>query len=304
MKTHPATLVVLTMLVYATAPLADDGDWRISTDLQGLYGPYSGSALRDSLANVGLFLHADYLEAGGLAVGYNRTVVSFADPDFDIDQDQVFASGRFSAAPDWASGRISMRLDGYWIDNNDNANGTGDLGIVAPLVSYMNFPKTLYLDIGYARSSYGEATDFSGDLTVDQLTPTVGFGFSEGRDWLQVRGYLIDPSNPSRAQGKSDTSAVELKWMHWFSGPGPLGINKITLTGLVGERVYAVDPDSAVVYNIADVQKGSVAAASTWRINDRNEILLQLGYEQYTNELIADDYSYPYLYIDFTHKWN
>jgi hypothetical protein len=111
-------------------------------------------------------------------------------------------------------------------------------------------------------------------------------------------------SNPSRAQGKSDTSAVELKWMHWFSGPGPLGINKITLTGLLGERVYAVDPDSAVVYNIADVQKGSVAAASTWRINDRNEILLQFGYEQYTNELIADDYSYPYLYIDFTHNWN
>ena len=50
MKTHPATLVVLTMLVYATAPFADDGDWRISTDLQGLYGPcllYTSDAADD-----------------------------------------------------------------------------------------------------------------------------------------------------------------------------------------------------------------------------------------------------------------
>jgi hypothetical protein len=304
MKMLPVNLVALALLIHGSAPLAEEGDWRISTDLQGIYGPYSGSALRDSLASAGLFLHADYLEAGGITVGYNRTAVGFVDTDFDIDQDQVFASAFLSAAPDWAAGSIGIRLDGHWIDNNDNANGTGELSIFAPLLSYMNFQKTLYFDIGYARSSYGDATDFSGKLTVDQLTPTIGFGFGEGRDWLQARGYLIDPSNPSRAQGKSDTSAVELKWMHWFSGPGPLGINKITLTGLVGERVYAVDPDSAVVYNIADVQKGGVAAASTWRINDRNEILVQLGYEQYTNELIADDYSYPYLYVDFTHNWN
>ena len=77
----------------------------------------------------------------------------------------------------------------------------GDLKIVAPQISYTGLDEKFYLDLGYARSSYGEADALVGDLELDQFTPTLGFGFNESSDWLQFRGYLINVSNPSRAQG-------------------------------------------------------------------------------------------------------
>ena len=298
-------LVLAGLPITFTLPaVADDRNWEVKTDLQGLYGSYEGSEERDQISNIGLFLHADYLEQGGVSFGYNRTMVGFKDASADIDQDQLYVNGRFSLMPDWARGQIGLRLDAHWVDNNDDLNGTGDLNIVAPQLYYLNFGKTFYADLGYARSSYGDALAFSGDLEVDQLTPTLGFGFNEGKDWLQFRGYLIDPSNPDRAQGKSDTSAIEAKWTHWFAGRGPLGLDNLGILALAGERIYAVDPDSAVVYNVADVQKGSAAVSGQWRLNDSNMLMLQLGYESYTNELIADDYTNLYLYVDFTHNWN
>jgi hypothetical protein len=297
--------VVLATAAIGAAPqaVAEDGDWQVKTDLQALYGPYQGSEERDTLANAGVFLHADYLEQGGISLGYNRTTVGFKDSSADIDQDQFYASVRYSLTPDWARGRIGLRIDGHRIDNNDDVNGTGDLGIVAPQLSYLNLDKTFYADMGYARSSYGDALPSGSDLTVDQLTPTLGFGFNEARDWIQVRAYLIDFSRPGRAQGKSDTAAVEAKWTHWFDGRGMLGLDNVVVTALGGERLYAVDPDSAVVFNVADVQKASGSLAGQWRIDDRNQLMLQLGYETYTNEAIADDYGSPYLYFDFTHTW-
>lgn len=304
MKFLSCLVLVMTCVVLAVDAAADDGDWQIKTDLQGLYGPYIDSEERDQLSNLGLFLHADYLERGGLTLGYNRTMIGLKAADADIDQDQLFLSGRVSLTPDWAGGRIGLRFDAHWVDNNDDLNGTGDLKIVAPQISYTGLDEKFYFDLGYARSSYGEADALVGDLELDQFTPTLGFGFNERSDWLQFRGYLINVSNPSRAQGKSDTSAIEVKWTHWFEGRGPLGLEKFIATGLAGERLFAVDPDSAVVYNLADIQKASASVAGQWRLNDSNRLLLQFGYEGYTNELIADDYNSLYVYLDFTHLWD
>jgi hypothetical protein len=279
-------------------------DWGVRLDLQALAGSFQESVERDRIANVGVFVHADYLEQAGLSLGYNRTTIDFFDNDADIDQDQLFLSGRFSLTPDWAGGRIGFRLDGHRIDNNDEIGDTGDLNIIAPQISYTNLAKSVYFDLGYARSSYGESNTASGDLILDQLTPTLGFGWSEGRNWLQLRGFLIDASNPDRTQGKDNTSAVEAKWSHWFNGPGPLRLEKIVLSALGGERLFGVDPDSAVVYNVADIQTGSAAIAGHWRFNDKNRFLMQVGYEGYTNEVTDDDYNAIYLYLNYTHLWD
>jgi hypothetical protein len=297
-------LILVTAAIGVIPPaVAEQGDWQVRTDLQALYGPYEDSEERDDLANVGVFLHFDYLEQGGISLGYNRTMVGFRNSSADIDQDQLYLSGRYSMTPDWARGRIGFRIDGHRIDNNDDANGTGDLTIVAPQLSYINLDETFYADIGYASSSYGDALALSGDLTVDQLTPTIGFGFNDARDWIQIRGYLIDYSNPVRAQGISDSIAVEAKWTHGFEGRGILGLEKLVVTGLGGERLYAVDPDSAVLFNVADVQKAGAALAGQWRFDDQNQFVLQAGFETYTNEAIADDYDSLYLYLNFTHIW-
>ena len=304
MKSIGYLMAILIAPLFGVRGLAAEGDWMVNATVQALAGSYEDSDARDGIYNAGILLHADYLQQAGVSFGYNRTAVNFLAADQDLDQNQFYLSGRFWVTPDWAAGRIGLRLDGHWVDNDDSSNGTGDLEIVAPQLSYSNLDRTFYVDLGYARSTYGEAELFAGELTLDQLTPTLGFGFNEIKDWLQLRGFLIDASNPVRAQGKRDTSAVEAKWTHWFSGSGPLGLEHVTFSVLAGERLFGVDPDSAVVFNIADIQQDSLGLAGQWRLDDRNRVLLQFGYEGYRNELINNEYSSIYIYLSFTRQWD
>jgi len=299
------TMAFLALLLSMNMSWADaaEKNWYMKMDISALAGSSSGSVERDGLTSFSLFLAADYLERGGLVAGYNRTSISFRNSGGDIDQDQLYLSGRYSLTPDWAAGRISLRLDGYAIDNNDPGEGTGDLRIAAPQISYMNFKKTFYVDIGYATSSYGTSSNVAGDLDVTQWTPTVGFGFNESRDWVQLRTFLIDLSNAERAQGEDSTAALEIKWTHWFDGAGLLGMDNIRLSGLVGERLYAVDPDAAVVYNLADIQTGGFTLGGEWALNERSSILLQFGLEQYEDRTIDDSYNNGYVYLNFGHQF-
>ena len=297
--------VSATVLVASTTTgvrAQSDDQWFIRGDFQGLLGQYSASEQRDTLQNLGFFLRADYLETAGVTVGYNRTMLGFDDSSQDIEQDNVFLSGRIHLTPDWAPGKITLRLDGHAISNDDATNETDDVKVIAPQISYLNFAKTFYADIGYASSSYGDSTLTSEALDVDQFTPTLGFGFNEQRDWLQLRAYLINPSSSLRAQGTSDTTALEIKWTHW-PVRGLFQLNNIRASALIGERIFAVDPDAAAVFNLADLQTGAVSVGGEWVPSENNRILLLLGVEQYENKAIADDYTSGFAYINFTHEW-
>ncbi|MDQ6990688.1 MAG: hypothetical protein Q9M11_03050, partial [Mariprofundaceae bacterium] len=57
-----------------------------------------------------------------------------------------------------------------------------------PQLSFLNYRKSFYADLGYAYSSYPKG------LSVSQLTPTVGLGFNQAADWLQMRVYWVKPS--------------------------------------------------------------------------------------------------------------
>lgn len=279
-----------------------DGPWYFRADFQGLLGQYSGSEERDSLNNFGFFLRSDYLERAGFTVGYNRTTLKFNGSDTDIDQDNIFASGKVQLTPDWAPGRITLRIDGHFVSNNDPSNESG-VTVIAPLVSYLSNDKTFYVDLGYAQSSYDDSVLIADELDVDQFTPTLGFGFNEQRDWLQLRGYLIDLSSSARAQGVEDTAAIEAKWTHWFSNSKPLGIDNFRLAAVAGERLFAVDPDAGLTYNLTDLQTGGLSLGSEWRLSERNQVLLVLGAEEFENEAINDDYRNVFVYLNFTHQW-
>lgn len=279
--------------------------WFVRSDLQGLASTYGGTAERDSLLNFGLFVRADYLERGGFTLGYNRTVLGFEGRSADdITQDNVFLSGRLSTTPDWAAGRLTWRLDGYAISNNDASGETDDVTVVAPQLSYMNFAQTFYADLGFARSTYGDSVSAQQALEVDQLTPTLGFGFNEQRDWVQLRAYLISPSAPERAQNESDTAALEVKWMHWPMSPSFLGVDNYRMSILAGERIYAVDPDAGTVFNLVDLQTGGASLGAEWAPSERNRIMLIVGVESYENRIAGLDYDSGYLYVNFTHLWN
>lgn len=299
----PSSLIML-LAASGLSAQSTDGPWFGSVDVQGLLSSYSGNTTRDTFRNFGVFIRGEYLERAGVTAGYQRTALGFTDGDRDIAQDNLFLSGRWSTTPDWASGRITWRLDGHVISNDDASGETDDVTVVAPQVSYLNYSRTLYLDLGFAASSYGDGRLSSESLDIDQWTPTLGFGFNEQRDWLQLRAYLIEPSIPGRARGKDDTAALELKWTHWNAGGRLLGLDNVRTSVMLGERIFAVDPDAGGIYNLSDLQTGGVSLGGEWALSERDRLLLLLGVEEYENGDIAGEYRNSFVYLSFSHRWH
>jgi hypothetical protein len=276
--------------------------WYMRMDVQALYTDYSGSVQRGSLGNLGFFVRADYLERGGVTFGYNRTSLTGEEAGPDIEQDNIFVSGRWQTTPDWASGRVTLRLDGYSISNDDATGATDDVRVIAPQVSYLNYDQTFYFDLGYAESSYGDSVLIADTLDVEQWTPTLGFGFNEQRDWLQLRAYLIEPSSPVRAQNEEATAALQVNWTHWSTNR-ILGIDNFRYSVLLGERVYAVDPDAGSIYNLSDLQTGAATIGAEWLPGEKSRVLLLLGVERYEERNIGEEYDSAFAYLNFTYSW-
>jgi len=276
--------------------VAAEGDWSVKTDVQALYGNYSGSQQRSSLSSGGLILSSDYLEKGGFSLAANGTRLVFKTGN-NINQQGYYANARYNLYFDALPGPMTLRLDGHLINNNDISGNTDNVKVIALQISFINYAKTFYVDLGYARSSY------QNNLHVDQFTPTLGFGFNGGADWFQVRGFFIKPSNRLRAQNKGSTAAVDVKWSHWFAPGAWHRVEKMQLGGLFGERIYAVDNDAAAVYNLADIQRGSLSLSLQWKLAESLHLMLMGGNERYLNNTIGDSYNNRFAYIDISKSW-
>lgn len=296
------------------APAAPDA-WGMRATGQAVLGTYIGSDLRDSLYAAGVFIGSDYLEQGGFTVGYNYTQVKGkADEpgDFDtLEESTFYLGGRLHSYADNLGGRLTWRLDSYFIRNEADVKGSemengvvwndGDINVLNPVVGFINNEKTLAYDLGYAYSNYD--FDSLDEYQAHQLTPTVGFAVGGQSNWVQLRGYFIHQSDGDVNDGKSDTAALEAKWTHWLNPGAVLGLHSIGVNALLGERFLAVDPDATVVYTLADEQQSSIALNGSWKLGERTSVLLQLGYEQYENGVLNDDYEVAYLYLNLSHDW-
>ncbi len=288
--------VITTAMSIQQMVFAADGDWEVKTDIQGLYGNYSGSLQRSSLSSGGLILSADYLDKGGFSLAANYTRLTFKVGN-SINQQGYFANARYKLYFDALPGPLTLMMNGHFINNNDITGNTDNVKVVAPQISFLNYAKTFYIDFGYAHSVY------QNNLSVEQFTPTLGFGLNQGADWFQARGWFIKPSNRQRAQNKSSTSATDVKWTHWFAPGSWHHLEKMQLNGLFGERIYAVDNDAAAVYNIADIQRGSLSLALQWRITESLHLMLIGGNERYLNNTIGNSYNNRFAYIDISKSW-
>ena len=288
------SLVVFLMLLPQVG-VADE-DWTVKTNLYGVYGDYSGSPVRDSFSGTGLIVSADYLDQWGGAIGVNYTNLKFKKIK-NINQQAIYGSLHYNLYPDALPGSLTIKLDGHTINNNDSTGDTDNVRVVAPQLSFLNYDKTFYADIGYAYSVYKK------NLKVHQFTPTIGFAFNQASDWLQIRGFYIDPTNPARSQNKNSTTAVEGKWTHWFSPGAWHHLEKMQISGLGGERIYAVDGDAAVVYNLADIQRGSGSLALQWRLPGTMRLMLMGGVENYLNNLTGNSYDNRFVFVNFSGEW-
>ncbi len=271
-----------------------EGAWKYRLEIQGEGGAYRNSLFRNYIIGGGVYIHADH-DRGGITLGYNRTRIDFKLGIGDIFQEEYYVSSRLYFKSPILNGIFSTRFDFYRVNNNDPGNYTDDVIILAPQLSWMNQSQSFYLDVGYARSIYRR------NLDVDQLTPTIGFAFNDGFDWLQLRTYLIKSSNTIRSQGKAETVAVDAKWTHYFGHNMPLGFLEYIRVGLlIGERVFAVDGDAIDVFNLSNTQKGTVSLTTKWALTKQQKFFVGFGLSRYKNGFVDDEYTLPIGYAGYS----
>jgi hypothetical protein len=338
MKELKAIILLVTLLLSGLA--WSDNDWYSKGGVEALQKSYNGSDYYDGLSGVGAYFSKDYLEKTSFIVGYNYNKRQYKSgltgAPSDMSENIIFLGASSNYFLDSLPGKLTLRLDGYVGQDKYNnysvpapmGGGTQNISIkdnftvLNPTVSFLNFAKTFYLDLGFSYSTYksndsannninithpkkniivgGSTTD---DLTVTQWTPTIGFGFNRAIDWLQLRSYLIHYSSSNRVDFKDSTVALEAKWVHWFSSDPLLGMDSLSFGLLAGERIYAVDSDSYSLYNFADMQKSSFSVSAKWKLKNQLNFIFQAGYENNKDIVENNNYSSSYLYGQLSKNW-
>ena len=304
---NPYWLACLAMLSIDTCAADAAADpWVLKLTPLFSYVGYGGSPLRSDMVSTGAYLAADYRDRLSLVGGATYTRLNYKAGIAAINQADEYLSARLHLNPDVLPGRLSLRLDGHQINNNDSTNESNDVQVVAPQVSFLSRAQSLYLDLGYAASFYGKSNSGNGPLTVQQWTPTLGLGFNENADWLQLRLYDVSASNTARAM-RGHTDAVELKLTHYFAPQAVWLPRWVSVGGLAGNRMYAVDGDTAVVYNLADEQKGGGFVAAQWQLAAHYKATLSTGYDVYQTRDTGTGNRYTYsgahMYLGVTAQW-
>jgi hypothetical protein len=313
----------LALLLIVTMPAYGANSWTLGVTPQLLMGQYSGSVERDIMTSYGLFAKAEYLENGGLTVGYNFTSVEGKAGNADIDEDVWYISGRIVRYSDSLAGKLGLRLDGYAITDTSTIKTntvtvnrrqprpgtttdtfTDKVSVVYAHLDYTNYGERFYADIAYAYSDYDyDANILLQDNQAQQFTTTARMAFNHSYDFLQTRFYFIRLDHGDNTGGVEHSNAVEFKWLHWFKPNAPLNINSSMVKLLAGKRLYPVDPDAAATYSISDIQTSSVAASLDWKIGEQSKVFLLVGYDHYENPNINDEYSTRYLFGSLSLNW-
>ena len=293
-KLRQYSLVTLLSLSLSSVVHADD--WSGYADVSMIAGAYSGATTKNSSLGYGVNLQLDYLEWGGARVAGSLLNISGVDStvNYTIEQQSVFASAYMNKYCDTFGGVFKFRFDVYQVDLKDEFTYQDNVRAYAPQLSFLNYQKTFYADLGYVQSTYANG------LQVDQLTPTLGFAFNDGSDWLQTRGYLIQTSDAALAQGVSETQAVELKLTHWMA-PGGM-FSQLFANALLGERVFAVDGDTTAVFSLADAQQGGGSLGLSW-VSSIVDGSLIISADSYINKTTNATYINSLAYINFSKSW-
>ena len=180
---------------------------------------------------------------------------------------------------------------------------TDSLTIVNPVLSFMNYSKSLYLDIAYAASDYDTSNVTAGNLEVSQWSLAIGFSMNEQYDWLQLRLFDTDLSSDARTPGIDHTLSASLGWTHWLKSKRFFNMHSFTASLLAGERLYAVDHDVRKIYNLTDMQTGSLIVGANWKINNDINLHVYSGYERFEDVSNNDNYRSIFIYTGISKQW-
>ncbi|HHL18544.1 MAG TPA: hypothetical protein ENJ33_02290 [Thiothrix sp.] len=265
--------------------------------VEGMGSDYRNTALEEryETSNKSVFISGDN-DTQGYTVGYSTTNTQQEAGTYKSKQQKLFLSARFHEQPNSIDTTFKQRFDMYYVDSKDSLGNSNTLKIVSPQLTWTNKALTTQVNLGYSYS------DYSSGQKVHQLTPTWGKAISD-KDWLQLRSYLIRVS-PSTSEDNERKKALEIKLTHTFNKTNPLNkigkISYLQLSTVLGEREFAVDPDTSTVYNSGGEQIKTIALNTKWILTPVHSIGLSLGSADY--KAFEQIYTSRYLALNWMYK--
>jgi hypothetical protein len=296
--------VALAACVVTAATAADKFSFKVIPGI--FYGRYDGSQYRDQIHGANVNVEGQLTNKWRFAAGYERTRILYKFGLPAYQQDAVFLSGHTSYTPQSPVGTYTFRLDYHYVSDDDGKSSADNARVIAPQISYKRRNSSLYLDLGYADSRYGTCSFVPGALRIRQWTPTLGIALTQNAtNWLKLRGYFIHSDNPSRSQHKKHTTAWEAKYSYYPMSRYRLIPLYIEASAVAGERIYAVDRDTASVANLADLEKGGISLSAQWRLTTTVGLLIAGNRTQFREQTYFgyNDYIQQSAWLGLVMQW-
>lgn len=290
--------IITSLFLSISTSLSWAGDWwTVNITPQAVLGNYPGSPIRNNMHTEGAIADFQYLERVGISVGETHFNLNYKYDIPELRQEIGYLSIRTPLTPDYLPGILTLRLDGYKIWGNDPTQETDNTNIISPIISFLNYKQTYYLDVGYAYSKYGTSTIRNDTLAINQVTPTFGFSFLKQMNWLYFRLYTINSSNPVRSQNLRNTLGTEITLTHYIIPSHFFIPQELRLGVFVGERIYAVDNVALMPYNLGDLQKDSAYLQAKWKVSPHLFLILNGGSQNFITFYNNANYTYKLNYI-------
>jgi len=316
-------LLIFSCLLPNTLFADNESPWYLSTSANINLNAFSDSEVIDTQTELSIFIDTDYVEKFSLSAGLiyqNQKSIS------GISNNILYLGGQYHSYPESLPGKVSLSVDTY----NENENSTvkktsttmpgpgagmpptvtvtterisNSLKIVNPVISFLNYTKSFYVDLGYAYSEYASSETEIEKFNVKQWTPTIGFSFNDQYDWLILRHYNIDLSNDTRSPGITKTSSYEIKLTHWVKNTDNSRLDNLQFSFLTGDRLFAVDHDARKIYNLSDMQTAALSIGGNWKYKNKSSFYIYTGLEEYKNIFSNNDYYNVFIYSGFKKHW-
>lgn len=267
--------------IVSTAALAQD-TWKFDAALTHMEGRYKDARTMRDQHGLGLKLNGEYNKQWGITAGLQTTHIYTPQPVPQTNQDNWLLSGYVHLPSELTPGRWTLQIDTHEIHNDAQQGNSDGVHVVAPQVTWLSSTRPLKLDLSYASSSYRDVP------TVHQLGSGIGFGFNNNRNWLQIRGYIINQLERAHALGYTSTRASEVKLTQFLPQNVSLIPSAITVGIERGKKIYYVDMLTQTVYNLPMLNEGGENIAANWKLSHNTDFVLHASRTKYASSLPID----------------
>lgn len=205
-------------------------------------------------------------------------------------------------APDLYRAKLSLQTGTF---TTPGAAEPAEARLVSPRLTIASGDTSRYLDLGYTEAEYSVPAPGVTGLKLRQFAPSLGFALSGPEDWVTVRLYDVRSPEGYRTQlSPQRTRAVETKFVRALP-PVAGGPHELQVSALFGNRMHAVDPDSASIFSLSEMQTGGMSLGAVWKLAPNLRVLFSGGFDRFERGAAAGggEYSSAYVFTGLKGRW-